>query len=112
MPRHHLESKREVQRTTGITLESFVEELDLFADAPDAVAKMRELVPELAVQGKLPIALTLNILRPGLPPRARIPWERQVKDVVRDRRLCRARSLCPFAHWRSSRREASRQGVA
>jgi len=34
-------------------LETFFEKFDLFADIPDAVAKMRELVLELAVQGKL-----------------------------------------------------------
>ena len=34
-------------------LETFFEKFDLFADAPDAVAKMRELVLQLAVQGKL-----------------------------------------------------------
>lgn len=34
-------------------LETFFEKFDLFADAPNAVAKMRELVLELAVQGKL-----------------------------------------------------------
>lgn len=34
-------------------LETFFEKFELFADAPDAVAKMRELVLELAVQGKL-----------------------------------------------------------
>lgn len=34
-------------------LETFFEKFDQFADAPDAVAKMRELVLELAVQGKL-----------------------------------------------------------
>ena len=32
-------------------LETFFEKFDLFADAPDAVAKMRELVLQLAVQG-------------------------------------------------------------
>lgn len=36
-----------------MTLETFFEKFDQFADAPDAVAKMRELVLELAVQGKL-----------------------------------------------------------
>ncbi len=36
-----------------MTLETFFEKFDLFADAPDAVAKMRELVLQLAVQGKL-----------------------------------------------------------
>jgi len=34
-------------------LETFFEKFDQFADAPDAVAKMRELVLEFAVQGKL-----------------------------------------------------------
>lgn len=34
-------------------LETFFENFDQFADAPDAVAKMRELVLELAVQGRL-----------------------------------------------------------
>jgi len=36
-----------------MTIETFFEKFDLFADAPDAVAKMRELVLNLAVQGKL-----------------------------------------------------------
>jgi len=36
-----------------MTLETFFEKFDQFADAPDAVAKMRELVLQLAVQGKL-----------------------------------------------------------
>ncbi|MBA3607217.1 MAG: hypothetical protein H0W43_01685 [Chthoniobacterales bacterium] len=34
-------------------LETFFEKFDLFADAPDAVAKMRTLVLHLAVQGRL-----------------------------------------------------------
>ena len=34
-------------------LETFIEKFELFADAPGAVAKMRELVLELAVRGKL-----------------------------------------------------------
>jgi type I restriction enzyme S subunit len=34
-------------------LETFFEKFDQFADAPDAVAKMRELVLDLAVKGKL-----------------------------------------------------------
>jgi len=36
-----------------MTLETFFEKFDQFADAPDAVAKMRELVLQMAVQGKL-----------------------------------------------------------
>ena len=34
-------------------LATFFEKFDQFADAPNAVAKMRELVLELAVQGEL-----------------------------------------------------------
>ena len=36
-----------------MTLDTFIEKFELFADAPDAVAKMRELVLHLAVTGKL-----------------------------------------------------------
>jgi type I restriction enzyme S subunit len=36
-----------------MTLKTFFEKFDQFADAPGAVAKMRELVLELAIQGKL-----------------------------------------------------------
>lgn len=36
-----------------MTLETFFEKFDLFADAPGAVGKMRELVLELAVKGNL-----------------------------------------------------------
>jgi len=36
-----------------MNLETLFEKFDLFADAPDAVAKMRELVLELAIRGKL-----------------------------------------------------------
>lgn len=38
-------------------LEIFFEKFELFADAPNAIAKMRELVLELAVEGKLASAL-------------------------------------------------------
>jgi type I restriction enzyme S subunit len=37
----------------GMTLETFFNMFDQFADAPNAVAKMRELVLQLAVQGRL-----------------------------------------------------------
>lgn len=36
-----------------MNLETFIEKFDLFADCPNAVQKMRELILELAVQGKL-----------------------------------------------------------
>src|SRR5690349_17181318 len=41
------------RRAQGMTLETFFEKFELFAAAPNAVAKMRELVLRLAVQGKL-----------------------------------------------------------
>ena len=36
-----------------MNLDTFFEKFDLFADAPNAVAKMRELILWLAVRGKL-----------------------------------------------------------
>ena len=88
-------------------LETFFEKFDQFADAPDAVAKMRELVLELAVQGKLvapspnpdkhpawlafrkEISERVYSYDPGPPPPFEIPahWEWCVLDEVAD---CRA----------------------
>jgi type I restriction enzyme S subunit len=90
-----------------MTLDTFFEKFDQFADAPDAVAKMRELVLELAVQGKLVapspspdnhpawIAFRKELSErtysydPGPPPPFEIPdhWEWCVLDEVAD---CRA----------------------
>ena len=69
-------------------LETFFQKFDQFADAPDAVAKMRELVLELAIQGKIvePKAsdgdgnLLLKKLR-TLPPE-RNSKSRSPKDIV------------------------------
>jgi len=36
-----------------VTTETFFEKFAQFADAPNAVAKMRELVLDMAIQGKL-----------------------------------------------------------
>jgi type I restriction enzyme, S subunit len=36
-----------------MTLETFFEKFDQFADAPDAVGKMRELILQMAVKGRL-----------------------------------------------------------
>jgi type I restriction enzyme, S subunit len=36
-----------------MNIETFFEKFDQFAEAPDAVARMRELVLGLAIQGKL-----------------------------------------------------------
>ena len=38
-----------------MTFETFFDKFDQFADAPNVVAKLRELVLSLAVQGKLVI---------------------------------------------------------
>jgi type I restriction enzyme S subunit len=48
-----------------MTLDTFFEKFDLFADAPDAVAKMRELVLELAVRGQLVEASTMPETHPA-----------------------------------------------
>ena len=47
-------------------LETFFEKFDQFADAPDAVAKMRELVLELAVQGRLTSAFPRDGVVPSV----------------------------------------------
>ena len=47
-----------------MTLDTFFEKFDLFADAPDAVAKMRELVLHIAFSGKLLSAPELWPRRP------------------------------------------------
>ena len=47
-----------------MNLETFFEKFDQFADAPNAVARMRELVLELAVQGSLVDKIqTTNLLK-------------------------------------------------
>lgn len=48
-------------------LETFFEKFELFADAPDAVAKMRELVLELAVRGRLFPAANPESVAPSAP---------------------------------------------
>jgi type I restriction enzyme S subunit len=48
-------------------LETFFEKFDQFADAPDAVAKMRELVLELAVRGRLLSSGNLDSSAPSDP---------------------------------------------
>ena len=51
-----------------MTLETFFEKFDQFADAPGAVAKMRELVLELAVQGKLVEQRPKELSAKEMPP--------------------------------------------
>lgn len=68
-------------------LETFFEKFELFADAPDAVVRMRELVLELAVRGKLvdqnkddePTELLLKRIRSSRAKRAQ---EGQLKTKV------------------------------
>ena len=49
--------KADKSHPPSLSLHTFFDKFDLFADAPDAVAKIRELVLELAVQGRLTCAL-------------------------------------------------------
>jgi type I restriction enzyme S subunit len=63
-----------------VKLEAFFEKFDQFADAPDAVVKMRELVLQLAVHGKLvqqkkSDGNAANIFSEGLPPEAAARYE-------------------------------------
>lgn len=55
-----------------MTLETFFEKFDLFVDAPDAVAQMRELVLELAIQGRLV---------PHSPDEAAVPYD-SIEDAT------------------------------
>ena len=68
-----------------MTLKTFVEKFDLFADAPDAVAKMRELVLNLAVTGRL-VAQNrqdepaLTLLESMAAERAKLVAEKTIKS--------------------------------
>ena len=95
-----------------MTLDTFFKKFDQFADAPNAVAKMRELVLELAVQGKLveppskpetdrawlafkkEISERIYSYDPAPPPPFEIPnhWEWCVLAEVAD---CRASAKVP-----------------
>jgi type I restriction enzyme S subunit len=48
-----------------LNLTTFFEKFDTFADAPDAVAKMRELVLELAVRRHL-VACPIRFWKPDM----------------------------------------------
>ena len=50
-----------------MTLETFFEKFNQFADAPNAVAKMRELVLDLAVRGRLLSSCSLDSSAPSDP---------------------------------------------
>lgn len=72
-----------------MTLETFFEKFDLFADAPDAVAKMRELVLRTATQGKL-VRQDLNeepaseLIRRAVQARKQLVAAGLVRDEVPD----------------------------
>lgn len=66
-------------------LAEFFEKFELFADAPNAVAKMRELVLELAVQGKL-------VSQDGSDESASAQLERIAAKKVRSGRVIRAKA--------------------
>ena len=56
-----------------MTLDTFFKKFDQFADAPDAVAKMRELVLQLAIQGEL--------VEPSSKPEADRAWLAFKKEI-------------------------------
>ena len=68
-------------------LETFFEKFDLFAEAPDAVARMREVVLELAVQGRLVSQFISD--EPAGPLAAAIATDRAA--FVKKRKLTRQR---------------------
>lgn len=78
-----------------MTLQTFFEKFDLFADAPDAMAKMRELLLELAVRGQLSERKAAD--------QADLAWQNFINEF--DNRICGtdAGPLPPFdvpAEWR------------
>jgi type I restriction enzyme S subunit len=94
-------------------LETFFENFDLFADAPDAVARMRELVLQLAVQGRLVRQISTD--ESGDTLAASIAQDRAA--FVKERGLARQRVFasveedqCPFplpSGWAWTRWEIS-----
>jgi type I restriction enzyme, S subunit len=89
-------------------LETFFEKFDLFTAAPDAVTKMRELVLELAVRGRLVIQ---NVTEP-MPAHDAIPSIEDFREAaaslanslgLRSRKQALDEAEPPFeipAHWR------------
>ncbi|MCB9474922.1 MAG: restriction endonuclease subunit S [Candidatus Delongbacteria bacterium] len=65
--------------------ETFFKKFDQFADAPDAVAKMRELVLELAIQGKL-------VAQDGTDEPARKQLERIAAKKLKTGRVARVKA--------------------
>jgi len=61
-----------------MTLETFFKKFDTFADAPNAVAKMRGLVLELAVQGRLSSPLSSDKVVPS-----ENEFQKQVEKLAR-----------------------------
>jgi len=64
-------------------LETFFEKFDQFADAPDAAAKMRELVLQLAMQGKLSNKIPMRAMLGHCSKRLRL----LAKQMVVERRV-------------------------
>lgn len=74
-------------------LETFFEQFDQFADAPDAVARMRELIRNFAVTGKLvpqdpndePATMLVERIAATLPhKKSENPFLRQIDDLITD----------------------------
>src|ERR1022692_2373749 len=74
-----------------MTPETFVEKFDQLVDAPDAVAKMRELVLQSAIEGKLvahrdedgdaaQLLIAISQERKAAAPKMRTPLEPEASD--------------------------------
>jgi type I restriction enzyme S subunit len=76
-----------------MTLEIFFEKFDQFADAPNAVANMRELVLELAIQGRLVVQNSND--EPAFKQLERIAAKKSKTGRVVRMKACRAGSSAP-----------------
>jgi len=76
-----------------MTLETFFERFDQFADAPDAVGKMRELVLQLAVQGKL-----VDQIPSDEPANKLVRRIREAKDRLITERIIRRQDSEPIGY--------------
>ena len=97
-----LKSKDMAQSTFDVN--TFFDNFEMFADAPNAVAKMRELILQLAVQGQLgtqnetdePLRVTLPLNRKNLVPTDLGTFRNQRESLPRGWQLDRLNQLGNF----------------
>ena len=82
-----------------MTLETFFEKFDQFADAPDAVAKMRELVLDLAVRGRIFPSRNPDSITPSAPFPIPHDWQWIALNKAAD---CRAATKVDSASLKDS----------